>query len=87
MKIKSGYIARPVAGSYVVVTTGDKTVDFNSIITLNETGYFLWDQLMGGATREELLSVMLSEYEVDEQIAAADIDRFLARLEEADLVE
>ena len=38
MKIKSGYMVRPVAGSYVVVATGEKTVDFNGIMTLNEDG-------------------------------------------------
>ena len=35
MKIKEGYIVRFVAGSYVVVSTGEKTVDFNGIMTLN----------------------------------------------------
>jgi hypothetical protein len=40
MKIKSGYIMREVADNYVVVPTGQATVDFNGMITLNETGAF-----------------------------------------------
>lgn len=87
MKIKSGYMVRPVAGSYVVVATGEKTVDFNGIMTLNETGNFLWEKLVDGATKEELVAAMLAEYEVDAETAGADIDRFLAKLEEADLAE
>lgn len=87
MKIKSGYMVRPVAGSYVVVSTGDKTVNFNGIMTLNETGNYLWERLLKGATREELLEAMLSEYDVDADTAGADIDRFLKKLEEAGLAE
>lgn len=87
MKIKSGYMVRPVAGSYVVVATGEKTVDFNGIMTLNETGNFLWEKLVDGATKKELVDAMLAEYEVDAETAAADIDRFLTKLEEADLAE
>lgn len=87
MKIKSGYMVRPVAGSYVVVSTGEKTVNFNGIMTLNETGFFLWERLLDGATREELIEAILSEYDVDADTAGADIDRFLKKLEEADLAE
>lgn len=87
MKIKSGYIVRPVAGSYVVVATGEKTVDFNGIMTLNETGNFLWEKLIDGATKEELVEAMLAEYDVDADTATADIERFLTKLEEADLAE
>ncbi len=87
MKIKSGYMVRPVAGSYVVVATGEKTVDFNGIMTLNETGNFLWEKLVDGTTKEELVEAMLAEYDVDAATATADIERFLTKLEEADLAE
>ena len=41
MKIKSGYIMRKFQNNYVVVPTGQATVDFNGMITLNETGAFV----------------------------------------------
>lgn len=87
MKIKSGFMVRPVAGSYVVIAVGDKTVDFNGIMTLNETGYFLWKQLEKGAEKEDLLKNMMAEYDVDADTAAKDIDRFISQLEAADLAE
>ena len=40
-----------------------------------------------GVDREELIAKMLEEYAVDEATAAADIDRFVAKLREADLIE
>lgn len=87
MKIKEGFLVRPVAGSYVVVAVGEKTVDFNGIMTLNETGYFLWQKLAAGTDKDSLLKDMLGEYDVDEAVASADIDRFIKQLEDAGLAE
>lgn len=87
MKIKSDYLLRKVADSYVVVPVGKATVDFNGMINLNETGAFLWQQLQKGADEETLLKAMLKEYEVDEETAADGIGSFLNKLREADLLE
>ena len=40
MKIRTGLMMRNVAGSYVVVAAGKEAIDFNGMITLNETGAF-----------------------------------------------
>lgn len=87
MKIKDGYLAREVAGSKIVVPVGERTVDFNGIITLNETAGFLWDRLAAGAEKAELLTAMLAEYDIDEATASADIDAFITKLKDADLLE
>ena len=87
MKIKSNFILRKVADSYVVVPVGKLTLDFNGIINLNETGAFLFGLLQEGAEKEELLRKMLEEYDVTPEKAAADIDVFLKKAEEADVLE
>lgn len=87
MKLKSDYILKKIAGSYVVIPVRTRAVDFSGIIKLTESGAFLWEKLQGGAEREELIASMLEEYEVDEATAAADIDRFIGKLREADLLE
>lgn len=86
MKIKDGFILREVAGSFIVVAVGSAVKDFNGIINLNETGAFLWKILESGATKEELLEKMLTEYDVSEEIARKDIDAFISKLQEAKLV-
>lgn len=87
MKIKNNFVLKKIAGSYVVVPVRTRAVDFSGIIKLTESGAFLWRILENGADREELIAKMLEEYEVDEATAAADIDRFVAKLREADLIE
>lgn len=87
MKIKEDFILRKVADSYVVVPVNDMTVDFNGIINLNETGAFLFEILQKGADKQELLDKLLSEYEVTSEKAENDIDVFIQKLKDADILE
>ena len=87
MKIKENFVLRQVAGSYVAVAVGTASVDFNGMLTLNESGALLWHTLELGADRAALVAALTSEYEVDEAQAARDTDEFLKRLLEAGCLE
>ncbi len=87
MKIKKDFILRKVADSYVVVPVNKMTLDFNGIINLNETGAFLFELLQKGAERDELVDKMLEEYDVDREKAEADIDVFIQKVRDADVLE
>ena len=86
MKIKDGYVLRMVAGRYIAVAVGQESISFNSMITTNETGAFLWEKLKEETTEKELLSALLAEYDVDEDTAKADISEFLAKLKDGKLL-
>lgn len=86
MKIKENFILRNVAGSFVVVPTGKATIDFSGMITLNETGVLLWKQLETDQTKDDLVSALRKEYDVDETTAQNDIETFLKILEENNLL-
>ncbi|HBX22962.1 MAG TPA: PqqD family protein [Desulfotomaculum sp.] len=87
MKIKQNFMLREIAGSWLVVPLGERVVDFNGIITLSETGAFLWEILEKGAGVNELVDQLLLEYDVDETTARADVVEFIAALEEGALLE
>ncbi len=87
MKTKEGFMLRQVAGKDIVVAVGAASVDFNALISLNETGAFLWKLLEKGACYDELLSKMLIEYDIDEKTARADIDSFLMTAKKAELID
>ncbi len=78
---------RNVAGYFVVVPTGEASVEFNGMINLNESGAFLWNKLSEGATEDELVEALTSEYEVDDERARADVELFVKKMREAKLVE
>lgn len=86
MKIKENYMLRKVADCYVVVPIGAAVAEFNGMINLNEVGAFLWRQLESDTTVEAVLAAMLEEYEVDEAVAKADLEKFIKELEEANLI-
>ena len=79
MKLKEGFILRSVAGETVVVPTGND-LDLNMMITLNDTGKFLWEKLEQGAEEAELVAALLAEYDVDEQTAAKHVSMFVRKL-------
>ncbi len=87
IKIKKGFILREVSGSFVVVPVGAASKDFKGLITLNQTGAFLWKQLLEGRTKEDLIKDLLNEYDVSEEIADRDCTAFIAKLVNGGLVE
>lgn len=54
----------------------------SKMFSLNGMGLWFWRQLERPVGKAELLEQMLSDYEVSEAVAAHEIDRFLAYLEE-----
>ena len=87
MRIKKDFVLRKVADVYVVVPVNSLTLDFNGIINLNETGAFLFKLLQSGADKQELVNKLLEEYEVETEKASADIDVFLEKVKDADILE
>ena len=86
MKIKDGFVLREIAGSYIVVAVGDAVKSFNGVITLNQTGAFLWKYLSEGCDENALLKALLDEYDVQEDIAKRDIELVITKLKKANLL-
>ena len=79
MKLKDGFVLRQVAGETVVIPSG-QTLDLNMMITLNETGRFLWERMEQETCEEELVLALVKEYEVDEQKAKESVKEFVKKL-------
>lgn len=86
MKLKSGFILREVAGDIVVVPSGD-TLDLDMMITLNETGAFLWKILENGAEEAQLVEALLEEYDVSPELAKECVKNFGEKLNENGFLE
>ena len=86
MKVKEGYFLRVVGGENVVLPSGED-LDLSIMITLNDTGKFLWEQLQEDKTEEDLLKAVIATYEdVDQEEAARFIADFVGHLREYDLL-
>lgn len=81
MKIKDGFMLRQVAGQNVVLPA-DSALNLNLMITLNETGAFLWEHLQNDTTEAELVAALLKDYDVDEATARECVAGFIGKLKE-----
>lgn len=87
MKIKQGFAKREIAGSFIVVPVGKKSLEFNGMITLNESGSFFWDCFLNDITIDDAVKLVTNEYEIDEATARADIEKFIETLRNSDLLD
>lgn len=81
MKLKEGFILRDVAGQMVVLPSGDE-LDLNMMITLNDTGSFLWERLQSETDETALVAALLAEYDVAEAAAKKSVAAFVRKLSE-----
>ena len=87
MKIKEGFVLRNVVDEFIVMPTGDNIAKFEGAVVLNEVSAFIFKQLENPVSRDDLLTAMLNEYDVDEATAAADLDALLEKFAEMGVLE
>lgn len=87
MKVKPGFILREVADTYVVMPVGEAVMQFNGMLSLNETGVVLWRKLEQGAALSELARELADRYGIDEEKATADAEAFLEALQPVGCLE
>ncbi len=81
MKIGSRFTLRNIAGENIVIMSSALGVDATKVISLNESAAWLWTQLQGREFEiEEAVSLVLENYEVSEDIARADVERWVDTL-------
>ena len=87
MKLKKNFVLRQVAGTWVVLPLGAETVNFSGMLQLNESGAMLWRVLEAGGNQEALVDALLGEYDVTREQAEADVQEFLAKLDQAGCIQ
>lgn len=87
MRIKDGFILREVAGTFVIISAGDESLDFKGVITVNEVGALIWKGVEAGKSKDEIVDKILSEYDVQREVAAVDCDEFLQQLISKNIIE
>ena len=87
MKAKSGFILRNVVGEHVLMPTGDNIGKYNGTIVLNDVAALVWEKLQNPVSREDLIAAILDEYNVEEDVAATDLDKLLETLKGYGVIE
>lgn len=82
MKIKSGYVLFTMGDEYVVVPADERTNEFHGMVTLNETGAFLWEQMENNFTVDSLKTALLNKYDVSSSDAELAVNSFISQVSE-----
>lgn len=86
MEIKKELMKRTIAGDTFLVPVGKAVYDSNGMFFLTEVGAFIWDLLPDALSQEEIVAAVLSQYEVDEATAQADVAAFLKKLTDMEIL-
>lgn len=88
MRQKKGFILREVCGEHVIVAEGMEVINFNKLLSLNESAAYLWQQAstLGDFTEEQLAEKLCEEYEVSYEQALQDVEQMLAKWQEIGIV-
>jgi hypothetical protein len=73
-------VTRKTGNEYVLVPIANNIADMNSVYTLNETGAFIWEQIDGKKTVEEIIAALTTEYDIDNKSAEADVLSFIENM-------
>lgn len=86
MKIKKTLVKREIAGQHFLVPVGTAVYTNKGLFALTEVGAFLWEKLADAENEEELVRAVLDEYEVEESIVKKDVEEFLGKLRELEII-
>lgn len=89
MKVKKGFELRDVCGEKVIIATGIENLDFNRLISLNETAAYLWQKAQEAPsfTEAELAQKLVSDYDVTPETAEADVAELVGTWRKQGLIE
>ena len=89
MKVKQGFRLRPLGDEFMLIGESLEQINFNKMITMNETAAFLWNKVADGRIFEAqtLASFLLDEYEVAEEQALTDSQTTIDSWLQAGIIE
>ena len=87
MRFNHHYILKNLAGESILVYQNESEVNYSKVITLNEIGTLIVQDLMEDHTYEEIVNHILNEYEINEETAKKDCENFIEKLKSLGVVD
>ena len=82
MKLHPDFVLREIADSYIVVPICENADRLHGVLSLSDTGAFLWKQLQSDQTVDSLVSALTAEYDVSADRAREGVEKFLLSIKE-----
>jgi hypothetical protein len=79
-------VARKSGDEYILVPITDNVANMEAVYTMNETAAFIWENIDGTRSIEEIAGSLSDEYETDKDTAMADVIELIEDLQMHDIV-
>lgn len=86
MKANDQFILRTIAGDHLLIPVGETAISVKGMIVLSESGALIYEKLKDGCSKEDLISMLTTEYEVSEEEALRDTDAFLNQMRQLNML-
>ncbi len=84
MKTVEGFTLRPLGKEFIITAESIQKINFNKMISLNESAAYLWKSVDGKEfTAEDLADLLVERYDVDRPTALKDSEAISAKWIEA----
>lgn len=88
MRTKKGFELREICGEKIIMATGVENIDFNQLISLNESAAYLWSKIKDCSfDKDTLASLLCDEYEVSKEQALIDAENIIGQWFEEGIIE
>ncbi len=87
MKMKSNFEIVEVADEYLAVPVGEEAEFFHGIVAMSEAAAFLLNKMRQNRTEEELVTLLMDEYDTERWIADKDVNNMITTLLQIGLIE
>lgn len=87
MRIRHGFLLKKIAGEYTAIPYDGTYEEVGAMVSLNDTGAYLWICLEEDVTQEELTAALATEYGIDHSLAEEAVTAFINMLREHQLLE
>ncbi len=81
------YILKNLAGESILVYQNESEVNYSKVISLNEIGTLIVQDLMEDCSFEEIVNHILDVYEIDKETARSDCENFINKLKTLGVVD
>ncbi len=83
----SGLVEKKIGDELVIVPMSTTVAQMNKVFSLNELGSFIFENLTEAKNIEDIVNIVIDEFEVTEAVARPDIESFLSIAVEANVIE
>lgn len=87
MKVSDKYLLKDLNEEKVLIPIGQTAIDMSSVVTLNDTAFFIYKAVQVGLDKNQIVEKMIQEYEIDAKTAEEDLVELINNFTKLGIIE